>query len=83
MTKLLGSWDPVILGMLKCLGVGFPLGFVGLAEEFIPKVCSGHQPITEGTCATGQAVFMDPWIPLVPVTSDVGTDVVSFSPLIL
>ena len=38
MTKLLGSWDPVVLGMLECLGVELPLGVVGLAAEFKPKV---------------------------------------------
>jgi hypothetical protein len=36
-TKLLGSWDPLILGMLEHLGVELPLGVV----EFAPKVCSG------------------------------------------
>jgi hypothetical protein len=28
--------------MLKHLGVDLPLCFVGLALEFMPKVCSGH-----------------------------------------
>jgi hypothetical protein len=36
-TKLLGSCDSLILGMLECLGVELPLGVVGLAAEFAPK----------------------------------------------
>jgi hypothetical protein len=28
--------------MLEHLGVDLPLGVVGLAVEFVPKVCSGH-----------------------------------------
>ena len=42
MTKFLGSWDPLILGMLEHLGVELPLDVVGLAVEFASKVCSGH-----------------------------------------
>ena len=35
MTKLLGSWDPLILGMLEHLGVELLLlGVVGLTAEF-------------------------------------------------
>ena len=34
--------DPVFLGLLECLGVELPLGVVGLADKFVPKVCSGH-----------------------------------------
>ena len=67
----------MVLGMLELLGVEFPLGVVGLAAEFTPKVCSGHQPTPEGTCATGQAEFLGAWVSLVPVTSGVGTGVVS------
>ena len=33
-----GSWDPGFLGMLQCLEVETPLGVVGLAAEFEPKV---------------------------------------------
>jgi hypothetical protein len=40
-TKLLGSWDLVALGVLEHLGVELILGVVELAVEFIPKVCSG------------------------------------------
>ena len=40
--------DPMILGVLKRLGVELPLGVVGLAVEFVPKVCSGHWPRQEG-----------------------------------
>jgi hypothetical protein len=40
-TKLQGSWDPLILGVLEHLGIELPVGVVGLAVEFVPKVCSG------------------------------------------
>ena len=33
----------------------------------------------EGTCATVLAEFLYAWVPLVPVTPGVGTDVMSFS----
>ena len=33
---------PLILSVLEHLGVELPLGVVGLAGEFVPKVCSGH-----------------------------------------
>jgi hypothetical protein len=81
--KLLGPWEPVILGKLECLGVELLLGVVGLAAECTPKVCSGHQPRREGTCATGRAEFLGAWFTLVPVTSGIEADVVSSSPLIL
>ena len=58
MTGLLGSWDAVVLGMLECLGVELPLGVVGLAAEFGHKVCSGHWPRLEGTCASSRAEFL-------------------------
>jgi hypothetical protein len=38
----------MILGVLECLGVELPLGVVGLATEFVPRVCSGHQPRQTG-----------------------------------
>ena len=63
MAKLLGFCDPLILG------VKLPLGVVGLAVEFVPKVCSDR---LEGTCATGLAEFLCAWVPLVPVTPGVG-----------
>ena len=34
--KLLGSWDPGILGVLECLGIELPLGVVGVALESTP-----------------------------------------------
>ena len=81
MNKLLGSWDPNILGMLECLGVGPSLGAVGLATDFEPKVDLCRP---EGTQATGWAGFLGSWILLVPVIpSGVGSDVVFYSPLIL
>ena len=77
-TKFLGSCDPVILGMLECLGAELPLGVVGLAVEF------GTGPDRrKGTCVNGLAEFLRAWVPLVPVTPGVGTDVVSSSSLIL
>ena len=36
--------DPLILGQLEHLGVELPLGVLGLAVEFVPKVCSWCQP---------------------------------------
>ena len=72
----------MILGVLEHLGVKLPLGVVGMAVEFVPKVNQGRP---ERTRVTGQVGFLCPWIPLVPVTpGGVGTDVVSSSsPLIL
>ena len=52
-------------------------GVVGLAVELAPKVCSGHYPRRAGSRATGKAEFLPAWVPLVPVTSGVGADVVS------
>ena len=42
----------------------FPLGVVGLAAEFVPKLCSGHLPKPEGTHATGQVEFLGAWVPI-------------------
>lgn len=52
-------------------------GVVGLAAELAPKRHSGHCPRPAAFCATGQAEFLTAWVPLVPVTSGVGADVVS------
>jgi hypothetical protein len=82
-TKLLESWISVILGVLEYVEVELPLGVVGLAAEFLPEVCSGHQFRPEGTCATAPAESLGAWVLLVPVTSGVGADVVSSSSLIL
>ena len=46
-----------------------PLGVVGLAVEFMLKVCSAHGPKLEGTCATGQVEFLGAWVLLFPVNS--------------
>jgi hypothetical protein len=46
---ILGSWDPLILGVLELLEVELPLGVVGLAVEFVLKVCSGHPAQTGWT----------------------------------
>ena len=83
MTKLLGSWDPVDLGVLELLGVELPLGVVLLAVEFALKICSGQRLRVDGTCAAGQVEFLGAWVPLLPVSPGVGADVVSSSPLIL
>ena len=83
MTKLLGSWDPVVLDVLELLEMELPLGVMGLTAEFMPKVCSGHQPRPEGIHATGQEEFLGPWVLLFPVTSSLGADVVPSSPQIL
>jgi hypothetical protein len=40
--------NPVILGVLESPRVELPLGVVGMAAEFVPKVCSGHQPRQTG-----------------------------------
>jgi hypothetical protein len=69
-TKLLGSWDPLILGELECLRVELPLAAVGLAAEFEPKDANPDRP--EGTHATGLAEFLGAWVPLVSVTPGVG-----------
>ena len=69
--------------MLEWLGVELPLSVVGLASELVPNVCSGHRLSVEGTCATGWAEFLGARVQLVPVTSGVGADVMSSSPLIL
>ena len=74
MTKLLGSWDPVVLGMLECLGVELILGVLGVAVELAYKICSGHEPSLEGTHVSYQTEFLGAWV---LVTSGVGADVVS------
>ena len=68
----------MVQGMLECPGMEFPLGVVGLDEEFVPKVCSGHSPRPEATRATGQAEFLGAWVPLVPVTPGVGEEATIF-----
>jgi hypothetical protein len=73
----------VDLGLLECLGMEIFLCVVGLDEEFGPNVCSGNRPRLEGTYATVRVEFLGDWVPLVPVTPSVGTDVVFSSPLIL
>ena len=79
MTQLLGSWDPGILGMLEHLGVKLLLAVVGLAGEFAPKVCSGHQLRPEGTCVTCRAELLGAWVPLAPITSSVGANVIGLA----
>ena len=62
MTKLLASWDPLILGMLEHLGVELPLGIdQGLGPDR-PK----------GTHATGLVEFLCASVSEVPVTPGVG-----------
>jgi hypothetical protein len=40
----------LFLGILEYLRVELPLGVLGLAVEFVPKVCSGYQ--------TGRALYV-------------------------
>jgi hypothetical protein len=60
-----------------------PLGVVGQAAEFTPKVCSGHWLTLELNFATGQVEYLGAWVLLVPVIPGVGAGVVSSSLLIL
>ena len=58
MTKLMGSLDPVILGLLEFLGIEPPLGAMGLALEFVPKLNNTDQKEQEplvgwGSCVPG------------------------------
>ena len=58
--------------MLQCLGMDLPLGVVGLAGEFAPKVCSGPWPRqTRRTHATDLEEFLHAWVRPVPVTPGV------------
>ena len=68
--------------MLEHLGVGLPSSIIGLTVELGSKVCSGHWPRQERTCAIGQVEFLGARVPLIPVTSGDGADV-STSHLIL
>jgi hypothetical protein len=51
--------------MLEHLGVEFPLGVVGLAAEFRPKVCSGYPQNGRNPChwSGGVPVSLDPTCP--------------------
>lgn len=35
--------SPVILGISEYLGVGLPLGVIGVVAKLAPKVCSGYR----------------------------------------
>ena len=50
--------------MLEHLGVELPLGVVGLAAEFVPKVFSGHQLTPGRTRVTCQVEFLGAWVPI-------------------
>ena len=65
MTKLLGSWNPVILVVLESLAFETLLGAVCLAAEFAPKV---NLLRLEGTGDTGLTVLLCSCILLVPIT---------------
>ena len=69
--------------MLVCLGMDLSWNILGLAVEFVPKVCAGLHPRPDGTCATGLMELLGAWVLLVPVTSGVAADLVSSSPLTL
>ena len=70
--ETLGSYVPVILGILEHLGLELLLDVVGLAAEFESKVCSGYRPRLEGTCASGQAEFLGTWVLLVQLLPVLG-----------
>jgi hypothetical protein len=84
-TKLLGSYDPLILGVLECLGVALPLSVVGLAVMFCAQgllrvlaQTDQNEPVLlvwQSSCMPGSL-----WSKLLPV---LWTDVVSSSSLIL
>ena len=84
MTKLLGSWDSLILGMLEHLGVELHLG-VGLAVELASKLCSGRWPrqIRSNPCHwSGRVpVCLGPTGPVSPSVGD--RCVLTSDPLIL
>ena len=76
MTKLLGSWNPKILGMLECLEVVPPLGTMGLSTEFETKVDQCHAPLGMwGFCVLAPAGPRH--------SNPVETDVMFHSPVIL
>ena len=88
MTKLLGSWDPLILGMLELLlGMELSLGVVELTAEFVPKVCSGRQPRQSGsnTCHSsgGIPTCLGPQVPVTPSVGDRCCVLLTSDPLIL
>ena len=56
---------------------------MGFGAELAPYVCSGHWLRQEGTCATGQWVFLCPWIPGGPSNSRFGADARTSSPIVL
>jgi hypothetical protein len=59
----------MILEVLECLEVELPLGVLGLAVEFTPKVCSGLQLRLEEIHATGRVELLGAWVPLVSGTA--------------
>ena len=69
--------------MLEHLEVELPLGVLGLGAEPVLKVCSAHKPRPKGICALAGQGCLHPWILGVPVTQDLGADVVASSPVIL
>jgi hypothetical protein len=73
-TKFLGYWDPRILNVLERLGVELPLGVVGLASQFEPKVLlrALAQTDQKEPMHTGLAEFLRAKVPVVPVTPGVG-----------
>jgi len=48
----------VILGISEHLGVGLLLGVVGMGEESVPQVCSGHWYRPEGPHNCFQSVCL-------------------------
>jgi hypothetical protein len=56
---------------------------LGLGAEPVLKVCSAHKLRPKGICALAGQGCLHPWILGVPVTQDLGADVVASSPVIL
>jgi hypothetical protein len=69
----------VVLGVLEYLRVALSPDVVGLGAEFVPKVCLGHLLRLEGICEIGPVEFLGAWVPLDPVTPDLGAVILSSS----
>ena len=83
MTKFLGSWDPVILGVLEGLILELPLDTMRLASESHPSSAQDTGlDQKEPVLLVGQSswVIGSHWSQLLTV---LGADAMSFSPLIL
>lgn len=73
----------MIVGVLEHLRVKPPLSVVELVVELAPKIFSGHSSDWKECKPLVGWWFLCPCSPLVPVTLNVGADVVVSSPMIL